>query len=264
MSLINNLRLCDNRLDDEWVKYSYFHSLPTGVRTYIGNDYKKMTSIDEIFRSASEHLASIKLDEKKLSDGAMAPRREMVNAFSMNSYYRGGEEYDPTEETSYEGEDYIDYHALQVQNKREEDPQEGWRKLNTASMTCFHCGKLGHSVMECRFINQPQTVQGSVAWAKRNAYRGSDQVYDKTFYIRKNPSSSSPSSSSSSRPSSSPSPRRGGHPLGRGRGGRGGNRTPSTRGGRDQEKEKEKDKEKVKETKEDATVVSSSSDEDSD
>lgn len=184
VSTANNLRLCDNRLDDTMVNYMYFHSLPTAVRQYIGNDYKRMVTLDEIYRCANEHLSSIKMNEKTLSDGAMAPRQENIN---MNAYY--------TQDSD------VQYNALHT--KMEVDPQISWKQLNASKMTCFHCGKSGHAVLDCRLLSQPQTALGAVAWAKRNANIGRNTVYDKEYYIKRASGTASAVSPAPPTPSSS-------------------------------------------------------------
>jgi hypothetical protein len=49
-------------------------------------------------------------------------------------------------------------------------------------MTCFHCGKTGHTAFECRLLSQPQTSLGAAAWAQRNVRLGANKPYDVTAY----------------------------------------------------------------------------------
>ena len=210
VDLFNNLRLCDNKLDLESVKYTYFFSLPKGVQQFIGAGYSDMKTIDSIYQVATQYLTMNKMNEKKVSDGSLAPRQVMVNSMyaqDTNNYYNNNNNYDEYENNYNEYEQIAlnPLHAEPRRNPRNNNnrnrntpqnptPQDGgWEKQNLARMHCFHCGQKGHRVPECSFINRSQTSLGASAWAKFNEFRGTNKPYDKEIYtqnIKSLPSSS--------------------------------------------------------------------------
>ena len=159
VTTLNNLRLCDKRLDEDSVKYTYYNSLPEGVKLYIGRDYKSLTTIDDIYQAAVEYLTSHKLTEKKLSDGAMAPRKETTSLNSMDVHEN----------------EHIPFNPMHV---KPIDPQQTWDKINTSKMLCFHCGKVGHGAYECTLSKYPQTALGAEVFARRNANLGKNTNYE--------------------------------------------------------------------------------------
>jgi hypothetical protein len=181
VTLVNNLRLCDKYVSEEEYRTMYMDALPYSVSLYIGRDYQKFTTLDEIFQIATEAIVKQNIREKKPSDGGLAPRKETLNIMYTS-----------------EGEEVIPYHALTTKRSAE-DPQQRWKKLNTARMTCFHCGKNGHAAFECQLLAHPQTALGAAAWAQRNLRMGMNQVYDVTKYTRAKDTSSVTTSTATTR-----------------------------------------------------------------
>jgi hypothetical protein len=159
VTTLNNLRLCDKRLDEDHVKFTYYNSLPESVKLYIGRDYKSLTTIDDIYQAAVEYLTSHKLTEKKVSDGGMAPRRDITSLNSMEVH----------------ADEHIPFNPIHV---KPVDPQRTWDKINTSKMLCFHCGKIGHGVYACTLLKYPQTALGAEVFARRNAHLGKNTRYE--------------------------------------------------------------------------------------
>jgi hypothetical protein len=178
VTIVNNLRLCDKYISEEEYRTMYMDSLPYTVSLYIGRDYQKFTTLDEIFQVATEAIVKQNLREKRVSDGGLASRKE-----SLNSLYVDDEE------------DEITFHAM-TSKRGPIDPQEQWRRLNTAKMTCFHCGRVGHTAYKCTLLAQPQTSLGAAAWAQQNVRLGSTAKYDAAKYIKAQQAAASSYSSS--------------------------------------------------------------------
>jgi hypothetical protein len=180
VTIVNNLRLCDKYISDEEYRTTYMDALPYSVSLYIGRDYRNFTTLDEIFQVANEAIVKQNLREKRPSDGGLASRKEQLNSMYLD-----------------EAEEEISFHVL-PSRRAPPDPQEQWRKLNHAKMTCFHCGKVGHSAFKCNLLNQPQTTLGAAAWAQKNLRLGSNEKYDPTKFVRAFQTSSSQAASASS------------------------------------------------------------------
>jgi hypothetical protein len=178
VTIVNNLRLCDKYVSEEEYRTTYMDSLPYTVSLYIGRDYQKFTTLDEIFQVATEAIVKQNLREKKPSDGGLASRKEQLNSIYLE-----------------DREEEISFHATHSR-RAPPDPQEQWRKINNAKMTCFHCGRIGHSAFKCNLLNQPQTTLGAAAWAQKNVRFGSNDKYEASKY-QKAPQASSSSSSPS-------------------------------------------------------------------
>ena len=179
VTIINNLRLCDKFLSEEEYRTMYMDALPYSVSLYIGRDYQKFTTLDEIFQVATEAIMKQNQREKKPADGSLAPRKEAINMYRV-------------EENMNE---YIPFHAAPT-TRKQFDPKDQWNKINTARITCFHCGKTGHFAFDCRLLTEPQTALGAAAYANHNARRGSNVPYDAAKYKQKRETTSSSSSSS--------------------------------------------------------------------
>jgi hypothetical protein len=178
VTIINNLRLCDKYISEEEYRIMYMDSLPYSVSLYIGRDYQKFTTLDEIFQVATEAITKQTLREKRPADGELAARKENINSYhlkeNMNSFY-------------LDEESGILFHTGHV----DDDPRAQWRKLNSHKMVCFHCGKNGHSAYDCLLLSQTQTTLGAAAWAKRNVMLGVQTAYDVAKYQKNNASSAS-------------------------------------------------------------------------
>jgi hypothetical protein len=197
VTIINNLRLCDKFISEEEYRTLYMDALPYSVSLYIGRDYQKFTTLDEIFQIAAEAIMKQNMREKTPADGGLAARKESINSL-----------YFDTNTSEYN--ENIQYNALAV--KRDvTDQQTQWRKINNAKMACFHCGRNGHTAYDCTLLSQPQTSLGAAAWAQRNVRLGATKPYDVTTYMKardpttslNSPKAATPSISTNS-PSSKP------------------------------------------------------------
>jgi hypothetical protein len=171
VTIINNLRLCDKYISEEEYRIMYMDSLPYSVSLYIGRDYQKFTTLDEIFQIATEAITKQNMREKRPADGSLAARKETINSFYLD------EENDILFQT--------------IETRHTEDASRAqWRKLNSHRMVCFHCGQNGHTAFECPLLSQPQTTLGAAAWAKRNVMLGKSASYDVTKYQQNNSAAS--------------------------------------------------------------------------
>ena len=238
VTTLQNLHLCDKNVNQAEVNQEYFDSLPTKVATYIGSEYEKCTSLDELHHLAERAMDRLPTQAKARQDGEL-PRT--ITNFN-GTYMIGNEEYalipvnaitdksrssssssssssksnKPKNSSNDNNNKHNNDNRTHHKSKKNED--EEYDSQVRKKTECYHCGEKGHYTGKCQFLNKPQLPKGVKLWAARSEARGFTFAYDKDFYIdlarkhdarRASYSSSSSSSSAPHTPSSSSSHRRG-------------------------------------------------------
>lgn len=152
VNIANNLQLCEPTYEDGLVLHQFVNSLPMQIRMYMGPEWKKAATIDELMRM-SEDALTVRVVPATAHGGI--PRTNVpVNVL----------------------QDLDDYVSVNAATTTED--------YNRKSVMCYHCGKTGHYTGCCPIINQRQSLGGANAWTKRAAARGREYPYDKEYYIQ--------------------------------------------------------------------------------
>jgi RNase P subunit RPR2 len=85
-------------------------------------------------------------------------------------------------ENAGEREHVIPFNAKEVHNKNKYKDETPTRKT-----ICYHCGRPGHAVFECRnrLAGRPQTAEGAAAFARFCKLTGKDYEYDASKFKRR-------------------------------------------------------------------------------
>ena len=158
--LLTQLRFSDRFVDDKEVLTEYFASLPYNIRTFIGSNFDRLTSINDLHREAQKALVLI---------GNKVAAKSDTHLITMNAA------------------PVVEGHADRS-NKRRSDRGSS-SKISTESSNskhalCYHCGDKGHYTGRCPLRTSSQTTKGKAVWAKRNQDRGHDFVYNLDWYIK--------------------------------------------------------------------------------
>ena len=127
-------------------------------KSFIGGDFKKATSIEDIQRKAEQALAFMHVTSTPKQDGSL-PKPIAVHAMPTTQHAPSSTPPSPR--------------------------QRGRRSQNEPPKIrqCYHCSSMEHwTGIECPVFAQPQTNAGKALWKKRNDAKGATYEYDKQYF----------------------------------------------------------------------------------
>jgi hypothetical protein len=177
VAVLNNVRLCDKSMKQVDINDEYYMSLPTSVAMYIGSDYKRAQTLDDIQKMAEEAIMRLPTHARAKQDGEMPRTLSSINSITMNrddynNQVRVNALPDSTSKRSHN-----------ASKPKVFNPARERQKLDKKQAVCYQCGKKGHYTGDCPLIEERQTLAGQELWAKRNRERGTEYEYNKQFYV---------------------------------------------------------------------------------
>ena len=198
IKILTDLRICDRQISERDAISYYLDSLPQFIYSFLGTSHLTMDTVDEVHRNA---ILAVRPHEPAT---ARKPPREHVDHQAADDV-----DVEPSSSSSSSSSRSFQ-HAPKHHNKRPPRPlptptamhkkrdkgieileSEGaakydeYHKQLIAKMKCFHCGRTGHAIIDCKILKaaQPQTPDGAHAWANYNAMRGKNIPYDSSVLI---------------------------------------------------------------------------------
>ena len=217
LSVLNNLRMCEQNLNMSDMVQTYYRSLPERCIQYIGSSYNHESTLESIQRLAEQAILFSPSSQRTVNSDNDGTQSIRMNAIPTTTVNDNNNRNSPGNSKN-----------RNRSSPKRFDPTNERKRIDEKDVLCFHCGKKGHYAgIKCPIISQQQTRQGAAAFAEANKRRAVPYSYSREKAIElstriekmkaeeaQNRTSSSPSSSSSS--SSSSSRGRSFHPRGRG------------------------------------------------
>jgi hypothetical protein len=177
MERMNNLSIMDPSLTIETKLTMFRQSLHPQLLMFIGDSYKTCNNIDKLFQLADSAVDTVnKLNRKK-------------------------------------GEETIPFNALTaIRDRRGKSVSPSRRQGDPPAMQCFHCGRKGHGVLECRDLaeRKPQSTAGATVFLQWCKLTGVNYEYNPQKFLNKR-KGSNPNNNNNNNHDNTPSP----SPLGK-------------------------------------------------
>jgi hypothetical protein len=164
--LLMRLQMSDKHVDEEETRMEFFTSLPRSVRTFIGSNVDKCTTVHDVYVQAQKSVMLNASRAGAKQDGDLPRVVGNLNALPAL----------PT------GNKPSSRHAPKAAFK---PPVARSADKNKREAMCYHCGDRGHYTGDCPYGKGEQTLKGQQLWAKRNRDNGWTYGYDQQWWIAK-------------------------------------------------------------------------------
>ena len=197
--ILTDLRICDRQVNERDAMTYYLDSLPQFIYSFIGTSHLTMDTVDEVHRNAilavrPSEAAAVKRQPREHVDHNAADDVEADTSSSSSSSSRSSQ-HAPKHQNRRPPRPLLTPTAMR--KKRDKGIEiletegaakyEEYHKQLIAKMKCFHCGRTGHAIIDCKILKaaQPQTPDGTRAWADYNTMRGKNVPYDSSILIER-------------------------------------------------------------------------------